>query len=107
MKAERGSNRFVVVLFCSLLLGLSGYAASTGYQLVNAFGSLTFTSPLCLSTPPGETNRIFVLEKTGFGIAVFDTEFLEPTFARLIADRTVERVIDQQKFHDTALTFAD
>jgi len=52
-------------VLCSLLLGLSSHAASTGYQLVNAFGSLTFTSPLCLSTPPGETNRIFVLEKGG------------------------------------------
>ena len=40
-------------------------AAPPGYQLVNAFGTITFTQPLCLRTPPGETNRIFVLEKTG------------------------------------------
>src|SRR5256885_6213717 len=36
-----------------------------GYGLANAFGTVNFTQPLCLSTPPGETNRIFVLEKTG------------------------------------------
>src|SRR5262245_7489557 len=40
-------------------------ASGTGYQLVNAFGSLTFSQPLCIRTPPGETNRIFVLEKAG------------------------------------------
>ena len=40
-------------------------AAGTGYQLVNAFGSLTFSQPVCIRTPPGETNRIFILEKTG------------------------------------------
>jgi len=36
-----------------------------GYQLVNAFGTLTFSQPLCITTPPGETNRIFILEKGG------------------------------------------
>jgi glucose/arabinose dehydrogenase len=53
-----------------LIIALSGAnranaAAGTGYQLVNAFGSLTFSQPLCIRTPPGETNRIFILEKTG------------------------------------------
>lgn len=34
-------------------------------SLVNAFPSLSFTQPLCITTPPGETNRLFILEKTG------------------------------------------
>lgn len=37
----------------------------TSYQLVNAFPSVTFSQPLCLATPPVETNRLFVCEKGG------------------------------------------
>jgi glucose/arabinose dehydrogenase len=47
------------------LLAAERLPAATGYQLVNAFGANTFAQPLCLRTPPGETNRMFVLEKTG------------------------------------------
>ena len=36
-----------------------------GYTLVNAFPGLTFGSPLCFATPPGETNRLFILDKGG------------------------------------------
>src|SRR5215210_8346887 len=49
----------------------------------------------------------FVLQKTRGGIAEFDTEFLQTTFSRLIANRTIQRMIDQEKFHHAALTFAD
>ena len=37
--------------------------------------------------------------KRDSGVAVFDAEFLEPAFAGLIADRAIERMIDEQKFH--------
>lgn len=36
-----------------------------GYTLTNAFGSLTFNNPVCLASPPGENNRLFVVEKAG------------------------------------------
>lgn len=36
-----------------------------GYQTANAFPNLTFSQPLGLVTPGGETNRLFVLEKGG------------------------------------------
>jgi len=36
-----------------------------GYALENAFGNLVFFSPVALRTPPGETNRIFVVEQGG------------------------------------------
>src|ERR1043166_7541177 len=51
--------------------------------------------------------RLFhlVLEKARTGRAVLDTEFLQLAFARLIADRAIERMIDDQKFHHSALTF--
>ncbi len=36
-----------------------------GYTTVNAFPGLNFGQPVCLATPPGETNRLFVLSKAG------------------------------------------
>ena len=36
-----------------------------GYSLVDAFPGLRFTQPLCIVSPPGETNRLFILEKGG------------------------------------------
>ncbi len=36
-----------------------------GYRLTNAFGTLAFTDPIAIVTPPGETNRIFVVEQAG------------------------------------------
>jgi glucose/arabinose dehydrogenase/mono/diheme cytochrome c family protein len=35
------------------------------YAVQEAFGALNFTRPVCIVTPPGETNRIFILEKQG------------------------------------------
>jgi len=36
-----------------------------GYSLTNAFGDLVFDDPVVIATPPGETNRLFVVERTG------------------------------------------
>ena len=36
-----------------------------GYSLTNAFGDLNFEQPVAAVSPPGETNRLFVLEKSG------------------------------------------
>ena len=36
-----------------------------GYALSNAFSGLTFNGPICMATPPGETNRLFILERAG------------------------------------------
>ena len=36
-----------------------------GYGLTNAFGNITFEQPVAMATPPGETNRLFVAERTG------------------------------------------
>lgn len=38
---------------------------ATTYQLANPFSGISFSQPLCLRTPPGETNRLFICEKTG------------------------------------------
>lgn len=38
-------------------------------------------------------------------VAVVDAEFLQTTFARLVADRAIEWMINEQKFHDAAAAF--
>lgn len=36
-----------------------------GFGVTNAFPNLTFDRPVVLTSPPGETNRLFVVEKSG------------------------------------------
>ena len=36
-----------------------------GYMTTNAFGNLAFSDPVMTVTPPGETNRVFVVEQNG------------------------------------------
>ncbi len=51
----------------------------TASSLVNALGTLTFDQPLCLATPPGETQRLFVCEKPGVIRVVPDVTATNPT----------------------------
>ena len=39
--------------------------AATGYATENALGILTFNAPIAVVAPPGETNRLFVVERGG------------------------------------------
>src|SRR2546421_8249601 len=36
-----------------------------GFTYTNAFPGLAFANPVCIVSPPGETNRLFIVEKTG------------------------------------------
>ncbi|MFM7102060.1 MAG: PQQ-dependent sugar dehydrogenase [Verrucomicrobiota bacterium] len=47
-----------------------------GYQLTDALG-LTFASPVAVATPPGETNRLFVVEQAGQVVVI--TNLAAPT----------------------------
>src|SRR5438105_11803621 len=49
----------------------------------------------------------FVFQKARAGGTVLDAEFLELTFARLIADRTIEWMVNEQKFHHALAAFLD
>jgi uncharacterized repeat protein (TIGR03806 family) len=51
----------------------------TAYALTNALGSLTFSEPICLATPPGETQRLFVCQKGGVIRVVQDVTATTPT----------------------------
>jgi uncharacterized repeat protein (TIGR03806 family) len=46
-------------------LTLPAAPPSTGYALTDAFPSMTFSEPIAVATPPGETNRLFVVERPG------------------------------------------
>jgi glucose/arabinose dehydrogenase/mono/diheme cytochrome c family protein len=47
-----------------------------GFTSTNDFG-LTFSNPVCITSPPGETNRLFILEKRGRVIVI--TNLASPT----------------------------
>src|ERR1041384_5067174 len=48
-----------------------------GYSVTNAFTGLSFNGPVCITSPPGETNRLFVLERSGNIIVI--TNLASPT----------------------------
>ena len=61
----------------------------------------------CYAWPQLDVLRFFylVFEEARLRVAVFDAEFLQATFTRLIADRTIEGMIDEQKFHNALAAF--
>ncbi len=53
-----------------------------GYVLTNALPGLIFEQPVGIATPPGETNRLFVLQKTGRIMVV--TNLANPTLSEFL-----------------------
>src|SRR4051794_3677284 len=64
------------IVYLSILAG-SVSAGAAGYALTNAFPGLTFTNPVCLASPPGETSRLFIVEKKGRIVVI--TNLAAPT----------------------------
>jgi len=52
---------------------------TTALALVDALPGLSFSSPVCMRTPPGETQRLFVCEKGGLLKVVPDVTASAPT----------------------------
>src|ERR1051326_4542197 len=50
-----------------------------GYGASNAFGTLTFNYPIGIVSAPGETNRLFIIEKLGRIIAITNLAAPTPT----------------------------
>jgi len=46
-------------------LAMPSAPPSFGFTHTNAFPGLIFTNPVCVASPPGETNRLFVVGKNG------------------------------------------
>jgi uncharacterized repeat protein (TIGR03806 family) len=53
-----------------------------GIQLINAVGGLS--SPVCIRTPPGETQRVFICQKGGLLQVVPDITLPVPTFTTFL-----------------------
>src|SRR5690349_4594167 len=51
--------------------------AFPGYSLSDAFGNLAFVRPVTIASSPGETNRLFVVERAGRIIVI--TNLTAPT----------------------------
>jgi glucose/arabinose dehydrogenase len=61
-----------------MFVTMSANAATTwSYFPTNAFPSLIFSNPVCITSPPGETNRLFIIEKHGRIIVI--TNLMNPT----------------------------
>ncbi len=46
-------------------LALPATPPPTAIQLAPAFGALAFNQPICVASPPGDTHRLFVVERAG------------------------------------------
>lgn len=57
--------------------GLPPQPPRTAYRFADALPGVTFSQPLAIASPPGETNRLFVVEKTGNIIVI--TNLARPT----------------------------
>ncbi len=62
---------------------------STTFALVNAFPGVSFTSPLHLTTPPGETQRLFICQKGGLIRLIPDVTAATPTATTFLNLNTV------------------
>ncbi len=71
-----------------------------GYSWTNAFPGLTFINPVGMASPPGETNRLFVLEKRGRIVAITNLAAPTRTIFMNITDRvrTDDSVSDERGF---------
>jgi glucose/arabinose dehydrogenase len=63
-----------IILFATVILRAQGVWT---YQPTNAFPGLIFSNPVCIASPPGETNRLFIVEKHGRIIVI--TNLMDPT----------------------------
>lgn len=62
---------------------------STVLRLTPAFGSLTFSEPVCLATPPGNTRQLFVCEKGGTLKVIPDVTATSPTASTVLSPANV------------------
>ena len=73
--------------------------ASTSFITQNALGTLTFTNPIDVASPPGVTNRLFVLER-GAGIQIVNLDTLTKSqFMPLAAYTASECGLLSMAFH--------
>src|ERR1041385_8192054 len=64
----------LIWFFAALLCCSFSASSATYYSFTNAFingtNGLTFTNPVCIASAPGETNRLFIVERKGRIVAI-------------------------------------
>lgn len=73
MKYAARSCAFAVTY---LSLVLVSHAQTALFSAPNAFGNLLFPDPVAIVSPPGETNRLFIVEQEGYIVVI--TNLTEP-----------------------------
>ncbi|MBM3847011.1 MAG: PQQ-dependent sugar dehydrogenase, partial [Verrucomicrobia bacterium] len=63
--ARPDSSRGALVRQPNTTLRMPQEIQRTGFIVTNAFPGHTFDLPIAMATPPGETNRLFVLQRRG------------------------------------------
>src|ERR1041385_4559507 len=58
-------------------LALPSQPPQFGYAINNAFPTVAFSGPVCITSPPGETNRLFILDRAGTIVVI--TNLASPT----------------------------
>lgn len=69
-----------------------------GFTFTNAFPGMVFTNPVCMAAPPGDTNRLFILEKRGRVVVI--TNLAAPTrsvFLDLTARVTTTDTVNDER----------
>jgi len=83
--------------FANPHLNVPAAPPATTYAIENAFGSLTFTDPVCLASPPGDIQRLFVCQKGGLLRVIPDVTATTPTastFLNLSGIRSVNATLE-------------
>jgi len=65
-------------LLAALAFTLVGHAAELPYTTEPAFGKLRFNQPVAIVSPPGDTSRLFILEKPGRIMVLTDLAHSQP-----------------------------
>jgi|GEM_PF-1393776 len=65
--------------------------AFLGYTVVPAFTNFTVQSPVCITSPPGETNRLFILEQDGRIVVITNLATPNRTVFMSITNRIEKR----------------
>src|SRR6478736_5089359 len=65
MRFPVSSAGFLGFAVVGMFMGLVAASAQTTYRTENAFPGMSFNQPLGIASAPGETDRVFIVEKTG------------------------------------------
>jgi glucose/arabinose dehydrogenase len=87
MKLMRLANTFFWAVAVFIAAVTANAQTTWGCVPTNAFPSLVFSNPVCITAPPGETNRLFILEKHGRIIVITNLAAPTRTIFMDISDR--------------------